>query len=642
MASGCTDWDTPVPCATGQTCAGGVCQGGGCTNKCTPGQVSCSGNSVLKCVPSGNCWDWDSGTPCPSGETCSGGQCLKGSVTITTDTQLCGEHSYAGAFIVQGGAKVYCPTGTMKIRANTIFIDPSSTIQVSATSTAAGGANSNKCSSYYYSSGAGGGGYGSSGGKGATIYWYGSSYYCKSCGGSSGGGIMGSIYDMFVEPGTSGGKGCNQRSSSSCTSWNAGGKGGGAVELVATDKVTLMGKVLAEGGNGANGTGTSYNSGGGGGSGGGVLIMAPDVDVTSTASVSTKGGTGGKGSYKYYCSHNKVYSYANGGSGGQGRVKVLYGDTYANTGAITGAKSISWMPPSKITSPTHPDPTLYYNDTFNQFTVTWTKAYAGAKGYWYKVDQDPKTQLTPTNGTYTSAFTQTFPATTINKAGDWYFHILSVHSNDAPSTVANRYKIRINSAVHSIASSSHPDPNTWYPDPSKKTVTFTWSPPSGVPAASFKGLWYKVDNAKNTPAPSKNNMAGWTFTTNQQLLLQKDYQGVMFKDWTYYFHLVSEDTMGNLTKAASTYRFQIGQEPSKMNFFGYATEAGTGTKLSGVKVELEPYGLSTTTDANGYFIFNNVYEGTYALKASKSTYKDTSVQVTVNASAVPYTFTISK
>jgi len=367
-------------------------------------------------------------------------------------------------------------------------------------------------------------------------------------------------------------------------------------------------------------------------------MMAPEVEISTTATVSAAGGSGGAGSSSS-CSGTAT---SNGGTGGLGRVKILYGDTYANTGSIVGAKSISWMPPTLISSATHPDATLYYNDTFDQLTVSWTKPYAGAKGYWYLVDQNSQTQLTPSNGTYTSAYTVTFPASQINKAGDWYFHVLTVHSDDQASTVANRYLVRINDKPHVITSSSHPDQNAWYSDPSKKTVTFAWTAPGGVPDASFKGVWYRVDNAKDTAAPSKSNMAGWTFTTNKQVLLQQDYQGTLFKDWTYYFHVVSEDTMGNLTKSLATYRIQLGSEPAKMNFFGYVSEAGGSTKLQGAAIKLEPYGLTTTSDANGYFIFNSIYEGTYALVASKSGYQSANLQVTVNSGAVPYNFALSK
>lgn len=124
--------------------------------------------------------------------------------------------------------------------------------------------------------------------------------------------------------------------------------------------------------------------------------------------------------------------------------------------------------------------------------------------------------------------------------------------------------------------------------------------------------------------------------------MQPDHLGLLFKDWTYYFHVVSEDSMGFLTKGVATYRFQIGNEPSKLNFFGYLSESGTGTKLSGATIKIEPYGLTATTDGNGYFIFNQVYEGTYALTASLSGYKTANLQVNASAGTVPYNFTLSK
>ena len=124
--------------------------------------------------------------------------------------------------------------------------------------------------------------------------------------------------------------------------------------------------------------------------------------------------------------------------------------------------------------------------------------------------------------------------------------------------------------------------------------------------------------------------------------MQPDHLGLLFKDWTYYFHLISEDPLGNLTQALASYRFQLGSEPAKLNFFGYISEAGTGTKLPGATITLEPYGLTATTDSNGYFLFNQLYEGSYALTAALGGYKTSSLQISASASTVPYNFTLSK
>jgi hypothetical protein len=368
------------------------------------------------------------------------------------------------------------------------------------------------------------------------------------------------------------------------------------LRLRATDAVTIYGAA----------TGGSYGE---------VQVTAPKIEVSSSGKITASSGT----------------------------VQLLHGDDLSNQGTISAkTKQISWMPPLEITSSTHPDPERWFNDTFQSVQISWTKPYPEAKGYWYLLDDKSTTQVTPFNGTFTSGHAVTYPSSTITKPGAWYFHIVTVHKNDDAGTVGNQFSFRINAKAHTVASSTHPSQSTWYSDPSKKTVTFTWSAPSGVPAGSFKGIWYRMDNAKNTETPASAGLAGWTFTTNKQVLLQKDHLGALFKDWAYYFHVVSEDTLGNLGKAVATYLVQIGAEPPKMNFFGYVTDASSAAKLSGVTVFLEPYGLSATTDTNGYFIFNSAYEGPYALTAEKTGYKTVGLQVDIKSGVVPYSFALSK
>ncbi len=79
----CMKWSASVPCPEGQTCSGGVCQAA-CTNECTAkGATACEGNGVKTCDDHNNdgCLDWSSVTPCADGETCSGGKCEAGGCT---------------------------------------------------------------------------------------------------------------------------------------------------------------------------------------------------------------------------------------------------------------------------------------------------------------------------------------------------------------------------------------------------------------------------------------------------------------------------------------------------------------------------------------------------------------------------------
>ncbi len=88
------------------------------------------------------------------------------------------------------------------------------------------------------------------------------------------------------------------------------GKGGGALTLIAGDKLTISGTVSANGSRGANAadsTCATGSPGGGGGSGGGIVLAAPEISASGT--LSARGGNGGSGK-------------GGGGGGGGGRIKI--------------------------------------------------------------------------------------------------------------------------------------------------------------------------------------------------------------------------------------------------------------------------------------------------------------------------------
>jgi len=288
-----------------------------------------------------------------------------------------------------------------------------------------------------------------------------------------------------------------------------------------------------------------------------------------------------------------------------------------------------------MASSTHPDSTLVYNDTFKEFKAEWTPPFAGIQGYWYALDTTEFQALTPTNGTYTTATSVTLPASTFTKAGDWYFHLATTNGASVTGTVSSRIDVHVNATPHTVSSSSHPNPEAWY---TGKAVALAFAPPADADAASFPAFWYRLD--RNSTLDPANAKTEWTRTANPQIVITTDAAGQPLGDFAYYFHVVAEDTMGNLTKAAAHFRIQLGTEPQRMNYFGYVKEGATG--VQDVKVRIEPYGAETTTDANGYFILNSVYQGAYTLTAKKAGYKDTVVSVNVKPDQVPANVTIAK
>ena len=551
---------------------------------------------------------------------------------ISTDTQLCGV-VYAGRFSVQGGATVSCPTGELTVYADDVSIDPSSTINLSGTSSSPGGVEFGVCyeqcdylsRSYAWVGGGGGGGGAAGSASNSTTGICGSPYYQQfPCPGVAGGSVLGNNHNLSSQPGSAGGRGCASISvlDGTCYTYSASGNGGGSIKLVATRTMSIMGQLLADGADGAD----VYGAGAGGGGGGSIVLVSPGLTISGTLSVA--GGQGGVGNRP----NQYNSSTANGGNGAGGRVKLAYGPVYSNTGTINGAASTveSVMPPTQIGSPTHPNSNFTYNDLSQDIQFSWLEPYAGVQGYWYAFNQTADFALTPSNGTFTAATLVRLPANTIDQSGTWYFHIISTNASAISGTVANRFPVTIQRGEQTLSSSSHPNESNWYMN---TTVTMSWTPPSGLSADSYRGYWYRLDRVSNSNLLAGDE--GWTYTTNRQVLLTHDSAGQAISDFSYHFHLVSEDTMGNLGSEAAHFRVQIGTAaPATSSFYGYVQTSG-GAGIDGASVRLEPYGLTQTTDSNGYFLFTNVFEGPYTLTVSRAGYQTLTQLQEVSASASP-------
>jgi rhamnogalacturonan endolyase len=83
QGTGCTDWNAPQACSSGETCSAGECITG-CANRCTVGAIQCAGIQFQQCAAQTNgCADWNAAQDCAGGQTCNGGECR------TTCTNLC-------------------------------------------------------------------------------------------------------------------------------------------------------------------------------------------------------------------------------------------------------------------------------------------------------------------------------------------------------------------------------------------------------------------------------------------------------------------------------------------------------------------------------------------------------------------------
>ncbi len=372
--------------------------------------------------------------------------------------------------------------------------------------------------------------------------------------------------------------------------------------------------------------------------------MSPSVQVGASALLSALGGAGASASGGLLTACT-IFAPFVGGTGGAGRIKILYGDTYDNQGTLAddaGARSISWMPPVSITSSTQPSQTAWYNDGISApLSFSWEKPFTGAYAYYYSFSANPALQLTPSNGTATVTPAATVPATAVAGGGTYYLWALTVNTSVVASTVANRFAVQINSAPHTLSSPSHPNPNAWYQGALATTVSMAWAPPAGISAGNFQGYYYRVDHVSDTAPPALPGPAtGWTLTPATSVVTQQDDQGNALQNGTYYFHLVAVDSVGNATRVAASYQIQIGPQPAQTKLFGYVTALVGGTPLSGVSVTLQPYGLSTTTDASGYYLFPAVNEETYTLTAVDTGHATVQQSLAVTPAVSPYNFTM--
>jgi hypothetical protein len=117
----------------------------------------------------------------------------------------------------------------------------------------------------------------------------------------SGGGAFGGDDLSPIVAGAFGGAGGTPCITPTCTARDAGGAGGGAVQIVACQELVIGPAALIDAGGGGGdggqptGEGLSPGGGDGGGSGGSVLIEAPVVSLPSGAQIVANGGGGGSG-----------------------------------------------------------------------------------------------------------------------------------------------------------------------------------------------------------------------------------------------------------------------------------------------------------------------------------------------------------
>ncbi|MCA9669414.1 MAG: carboxypeptidase regulatory-like domain-containing protein, partial [Myxococcales bacterium] len=567
-----------------RSCALG-CQNGLCVGGCTAGERRCNGNVAEVCKSDGSGYNVDQSC---SATFCQSGVCAKPSLLLdNTTVTMEGEHIYAGDVILKNNSQINIgPSGWLRIRAQNISIDATSSITAPAVGNFAGGAGfggsksckSNYCSSTVSATIYSGGGYGAAGTNASkSLYncYYSGSRYCTitASGGAANGGWLGEIH-----VGSSGG-GCSQPN------------GGGMIDLIASTKVTMTGTLKADGGAGSSC---------GNGSGGGVRVVADDLTVDG------------------------VISAVAGGSGaGNGRIKLLYGAQKNINATISGVVEQSLIPPLDVRSSTHPDSKLVYNDGFEHVNVAWSKPFSNVAGYFYKVSSALPTAASHVPGaqdTWLAAESLSLTRADVQPGAN-YVQLVGVAPNASLGVVEAAFGITINDKPPTVSSSSHPAQSSWY---TSGTVIFGWSDP--VAASNVKAYYYVLDQYADTiPSKSAQKLPG----SDKALLVANQPAGAIR-----FLHLIAEDTAGYLTQKAAHFRVQIGPEPGKGGVSGAIREAGSTPPLllDGVEVTLNRGVLSTTSATGGqYFFSGTVWQGGWELRARKAGYQDFVKTITVTA-----------
>lgn len=535
------------------------CTNGLCTGACNPGDKRCNNNSVETCNAAGSTW-----TPTEMCTTfCDAARCAKPTLEVSVNTNLDGDILVAGDIVIKTGATLTSPSGNLSLTTRgAILVESGASIVVACTGQTPEGQGRDD-NSY----GGGGAGYGSSGGNARFA--------------SNAGPAYGSTTDAQIQAGARGGASASGR---------AGGLGGGVLKLLAQGTITVAGQITAN----ACPSQSDGSYSGGGGAGGGVLIATPGNVVVSGAI--TAAGTSPAQGISYW-----------GGTGGQGRVKILAGGTRSITGSANAVRTDGLIPPMTITSNSHPSQDLIYNDNFPSLTLAWNQAFNGRQGYYYRTDTTRSNPPTPANGRAVATESVTImPSDLAGTSGgrDNYFHIVPIDASSNVGLVENVFRVRINNAPPTVASSSHMSSSTWYPS---GDVFFSWTFP--VADSNVKGVFYVLDHF-GTHVPTSTD----TFIP----LPQKNLLRMGLAPGVWVMHVVAQDQRGYLTKVAGNLRVNVGADPGVGVLNGQVVDGG-GKPVASASVTVNRGLYTTTTNAMGSYNFpNQIPAGMWEIRASSA------------------------
>ncbi|MFW5966673.1 MAG: carboxypeptidase-like regulatory domain-containing protein, partial [Persicimonas sp.] len=267
-------------------------------------------------------------------------------------------------------------------------------------------------------------------------------------------------------------------------------------------------------------------------------------------------------------------------------------------------------PPLDVSSSSHPNSDIYYNDDFDQIAFSWEKPFPGLQGYYLALNDEENYVPSADNAEFLADEVTTYDRDDLVDGAN-YFHITPVDSQSNTGGMESRFPVYLNTEPPTVTSDSHSDEAEWSDN---DDVNLSWS--DERPEDSFTGYYYTVDEYGDT-VPDKDD----TFLPiDQKQTILSDHEEGAFA-----FHIVPVDTVGNLTSEAETYRFRIGDDPGEGTVLGTARDED-GNDIEDVRVTVNR-GLfgdavpDDETNASGEYNLGDVPVGEWEFQATADGYE---------------------
>jgi hypothetical protein len=167
-------------------------------------------------------------------------------------------------------------------------------------------------------------------------------------------------------------------------------------------------------------------------------------------------------------------------------------------------------------------------------------------------------------------------------------------------------------------STSHTSPTTWY---ANANPYFSWTLPQSLADRNFRRVHYVLDHFGDTIPTSADTALA---TSQKQLLVSNLANGI----WV--LHVITEDTMGHLTKAAAHVVVRVGTDPGSGTVFGSVFDENNHP-VSGALVRVNRGLFTATTNASGSYTISGVAAGQWEVSVQYTAHTATAQMLTVTS-----------